>query len=303
MLDYRKVTGTRAFRQKILSLMTWLPDTMMLRIQYFIQTGKMLHLKHPQKLGEFIQAYKLFYHNPVMQKCVDKFEVRKFIEERGLKNILVPLIGVYNNAGEIDLEKLPEKFIMKTTDGGGNNEIFICRDKNNLQEKEFKSEIEKWLKSPKPKKHIAREWAYDNNFPRRIIIEELLEESSGAKDIDDFKFFCYDGKFKVLEWHKDRSTAHKAGHYDENLKFKPHVKIYPTPFQDYKLPDNIKEMVSIAEKLSEGFPFVRVDLYNVDGKIFFGEMTFYPASGYFVYHPKEENKVLGSFFKYPFLSK
>lgn len=299
MLDYRKIIGTRKFRIKVLSLLNWMPDKIIVGIQYFLQTGRKLHLKNPETFGEYLQAYKLKYRNPLMHQCVDKAEVRKYVETKGLSEILIPQIGIFNSEDDINYKELPRKFVVKTSDGGGNNEILLCKDKKKLDEKDFRTTIKGWLQAPKSKKHIAREWAYDNGFPRRIIVEELLEES-GKKDIDDFKFFCYNGKFKVLEWHKDRSTLHRAGHFDEKLQYLPQNKIYDTDFGRETLPENIQEMVKVAEKLAEGFPFVRVDLYNVNGKIYFGEMTFYPASGYFMYRPESVNTWLGSFFTYPF---
>lgn len=299
MFDYRKFTISRNFRIYLLSLLSWMPDALMIRVQYLIQTGHFLHLKQPKTFGEIMQAYKLYYRNPEMHRCVDKGEVRSYVREKGYEDILVPLYGLYDSPEKIDFGKLPKSFIMKTTDGGGNNEVKIIRDKALTSESELKDMAQKWMQSPKPKKHIAREWAYENEIPRKILIEQLLQQP-GKIDIDDYKFFCYDGKFKVLEVHRDRSTQHTAGHYDANLNYLSHIKIYKDPLKDQELPQNIGEMIKIVEKLSEGFPFVRVDLYNVRGKIYFGEMTFYPASGYFVYRPESVNTWLGSFFKYPF---
>lgn len=279
--------------------MNWLPDSLMLQIQYFLQTGKRLRIKNAKTFGEHIQAYKLYYRNPLMHQCVDKVEVRNYVQRKGLEEILVPIIGIYQKPEEIDFEKLPDNFIIKSSDGGGNNEVKICRGKNEKEIEDLKPIIKEWIRAPRPKKHIAREWAYENNIQRRILIEQLLEQP-GKKDIDDYKFFCYNGKFQVLELHRNRSTNHQAGHFDRDLNYLDHVKIYPIPLGDKTLPGNIGEMIKIAEKLAEGFPFVRVDLYNVEGKIYFGEMTFYPASGYFVYQPEEVNDWLGSFFEYPF---
>lgn len=300
MFDYRKVTGSRNLRRHILAALSWLPDKLMLRIQYYLQTGEMLHLKNPVKFNEHLQAYKIFYRNPEMHRCVDKVEAREFVKQKGLDNILVPFVGVYDSAEDVDFTKLPEKFVIKTSDGGGSNEVAVVRDKQKEDLGALREKIQGWMKFPKPKKHIGREWAYENGYPRRLIVENYLEDQAQGQDIDDFKFFCFNGKYKVLEWHKDRNTNHSAAHYDENLKYLPEFYTYKNMHSDHPLPDNIKEMVRVAETLSEGFPFVRVDLYNVNGKIYFGEMTFYPASGYFVYRPEEINTWLGSFFTYSF---
>ena len=297
MLDYRKFFGSRKTRMIILSGLSWIPDKIILNIQYFLQTGEKLHLKKPVKYTEYLQAYKLYYHNPEMKGWVDKVEARNLVKEKGLKDILVPEIAVYNNPDEIDFNNLPKKFVMKSSDGGGSNEVVVCRDISKLDVNELKKTVSNWYKLPKSKKHIAREWAYENDYPRRILVERLLEDEKQRKDIDDFKFFCFNGKYKLLEWHKDRTTAHKAAHYDENLNYLPEFYTYDTMHTDNPLPANIKEMVKVAEKLAEGFPFVRVDLYNVGGKIYFGEMTFYPASGYFLYRPDSVNVWIGSLFK------
>lgn len=303
MIDYRKITGSRKMRMMILSFLSWMPDELMLMLQYYLQTGELLHLKNPIKFNEHLNAYKLYYRNPLMQKCVDKVEVREYVKDKGLEHLLVPPIGVYDSADEIDFHKLPDKFVIKTSDGGGSNEVVVVRDKGKEDLNNLKKKIEGWMTFRRPKKHIAREWAYENNFPRKIIVEQLLENPEGDPCIDDFKFFCFNGKYKVLEWHKDRFTKHSAAHYDENLNYLPEFYTYKHMHSDHPLPENIKEMVEVAEKLSEDFPFVRVDLYNVGGKIYFGEMTFYPASGYFVYRPEEINTWLGSFFTYKFNNK
>lgn len=303
MIDYRKIFKSRSVRMLILSALSWVPSSLMLRLQYYLQTGERLHLKRPVKFNEFLQCYKLYYRDPLMQKCVDKHEVKDYVKEKGLEDTLIPEIGVYNKTEDIDFNGLPQKFVMKTTDGGGSNEVFVCRDKTGVDLAELQKKIKGWFKSPKPRRHIGREWAYENNYPRRIIIEQLLEDEVQQKDIDDFKFFCFNGKMKVLEWHKDRSSRHSAAHYDENLNYLPEFYTYENMHADHPLPDNIKEMVKVAETLAEDFPFVRVDLYNVGGKIYFGELTFYPASGYFVYRPEEINTWLGSFFPYPFNSQ
>ena len=286
----------------ILSGLQWIPDKTMVRLQYYLQTGKRLKLKHPVLFNEKLQAYKLFYRDEMMKSCTDKIEVRQYVEEKGLKRILVPVIYIANNIDEIEFDKLPPKFVIKTSDGGGGNEVLVCKDKEALSKEEFYSTIKRWMEAPKPKKHIAREWAYQNGIPRRIIIEKLLEDPTDPeKDIDDYKFFCFNGKYKIMQLHKDRHANHKAGFWDENLQFIPNVNIlYPTFDEAPVLPENMQEMVEVAEKLSKGFPYVRVDLYNVGGKIYFSELTFYPASGYIPFNPESFDKRLGEYFQYPF---
>lgn len=298
MFDYRKIIRSRMVRMRILSLFSFVPDKFFLKLQYFLQTGKRLNLKSPKKFNEYIQIYKLKYHNPEMHKCVDKYEVRNYIKERGLEELLIPLYSVYDNADDVKLNSFPNKFVIKTSDGAGGNEVLICRDKNKIDEKDLKIKLRDWMKFPRPKKHIAREWAYQSNYPRKIIVEELIENPEGDKEIEDYKFFCFNSVFKCLWIDKGRFTDHKRGFWDENLNFLPDVTCgYTNLGCVEELPENINQMIRIAEKLAKGFPFARIDLYNVKGKIYFSEITFYPNSGYFPYKPESFELELGHFMK------
>ena len=281
-------------------MMSWIPDSIIVRFQYFIATGRFPDLRNPKTFSEKLQVYKLYYRNPEMLIGTDKVEARTLVEKRGLKEILVPVIGIYENVKEIDFKKLPEKFVIKTSDGGGGNQVYICRDKSKEDLGLLLQKVEGWMKEPKPKKHIAREWAYDNGFKRRIMVEELLEQKD-EYDIDDLKFYCFDGKVKYFQWHKDRHIKHKIGHYDENLNFLPEVYFcYDSFDKAIPLPENINKFIEVAEKLAKGFPYVRVDLYRVNEKIYFSELTFYPGSGYYPYSPLSFEEKLGSYITYPF---
>lgn len=296
MIDYRKVTGTRNLRRWVLSTLSWLPDKLLVSFQYFLQTGKRLHLKNPVLFNEKLQAYKLLYHNPIMLSCTDKISVRDFVKEKGLENILIPIYFIKQKPEDIIWEELPTEFVIKTSDGGGGNEVIVCRNKNLLDRKLFYKTIKKWMKAPRPKKHIAREWAYQNKKPRRIIIEKLLSDKENPdKGIRDYKFFCFSGKFKYLWVDINRYSSHQRGFWNSEFQFMQEVSCdYPTFENPIRLPENIMRMKEIAEKLSEDFPFVRVDLYNVNGKIYFGELTFYPNSGYKPYYPVSFEKELGN---------
>lgn len=290
--------SSRSIRLYILSLLDWVPDELMVRIQYFMKLGKWVKLKSPRDFNEWIQGYKLSYRNPLMKQLTDKYEVREYVKEQGLENILVPLIGVFEkDAGSqkilrektskviLKLEDLPKKFVAKTNDGAGGNRVFICKDKEKIDKHEFYSLITRWMNERKGKKHYAREWAYENDFSRKFLIEQYLEEE-GKEGLDDYKFLCFGGKFKCLWVDTGRFSNHKRGFWDANLsRIEEAWCQYPKLDLDYKLPKNITEMITIAERLAKDFPFVRIDLYNLSGKIYFGELTFYPNSGYKTYHP------------------
>lgn len=282
-------------RAKILACLDWIPDNIMIPLQYRIHTGRKLSLKKPKRFTEKIQLYKLKYRNLEMLRCTDKFTVRDFVTERGLSDILIPLIGVYNSLFEIDFESLPNQFVAKTSDGGGGNQVIVCHDKSILDEKGFKSILSEWMSQPKPKKQVGREWAYENRQPRKIIIETLISDGI-HEDIPDFKFYCFNGEPKYCQVIANRRTNETIDFFDMewnhmqfyglNPRFGPAAKPAAKPEQFDKMKD-------IARSLSTGFPFSRIDLYSTATNIWFGEITFYPASGYGNFTPDDWDYKLG----------
>lgn len=292
-MDYKKIIKSQDLRIKILGLTKFIPDEAMIKLQYKIATGRKLNLAKPQRYTEKLQKYKLDYRNPIMTQCADKYEVRKYIEEKGFENILVPLIGVYDNANDIVFDKMPEKFVMKTTNGSHTN--LFCLDKNSFDFNEAKIKLNDWLNrdviSP------GREWAYHGIKPK-IICEELIEKDEN-NDLIDYKFFCFNGKVYCMYVIIERflEGGMKLGIYDRNFKKMPcrRAEIPPIEKELYK-PENFEKMIKIVEELSKDFPHVRVDLYNAGGKITFGELTFYDGSGYQGYLPDEFDFTLGEKF-------
>lgn len=297
-MDYKKIIPSRNVRTKILSLLSWIPDRIMIPLQYKIHTGRSLNTKNPQRFTEKLQLYKLKYRNHQMHRCTDKYDVRKYVAEKGFSDILVPLIGIYNSVDEINYDDLPLQFVAKTSDGGGGNQILICRDKRLLDRDVFLSKLQGWMSQPRPRKHVAREWAYDNRRSRRIIIEKLITDGS-HEGINDYKFFCFEGKVGFVYGISDRRCGQSAqiGIYDRDFN---KLKVYRKDErpQDHPLskPTNYESMILIAEQLSSEFPHVRVDLYNVDGQIYFGELTFYDGSGYMEFEPDGFDFEAGKYF-------
>lgn len=295
-MNYRDIIKSRDLRVKVLSYLNWVPDSIMLRLQYWLQTGRKLNLKNPKRFTEKLQLYKMKYRNPDMLRCTDKYEVRKYIEEKGFGEYLIPLIGVYNNVEEIDYVKLPNKFVAKTTDGGGGNQVLICKDKQTLSEETFKTRLRTWMSARKVKKQAGREWAYENNYPRRIIIEEFIGYENIKKDLCDYKFFCFNGKVEYIYGLSDRNLGQSVQLGVYNRKFeKLDVSRNDERPQDKPLskPLNFDKMISLAEILSKDFPHVRVDLYNIAGNIYFGELTFYDGSGYMTFNPDSFDEEMG----------
>lgn len=310
-MDYKKIFKSRELRFKILSLMDWVPDSIMLRLQYWIQTGRKLNLKNPKRFTEKMQVYKMKCRNSDMLRCTDKYEVREYVTEKGLKDILIPLIGIYNNVNEILFENLPNQFVAKTTDGGGGTRVYICKDKDKTSKDKFLGLMDDWMRSPKPKKHFGREWAYENNYPRRILIEELIGNTpvqnspiGGGKDcylncnqdsLLDYKIFCFNGEPKLL--YISDNEKQELVFLDLEWNVLPFLRrdYHPIEIIPQK-PANLEQMIAMARQLAQPFPHVRVDLYNVNGKIYFGELTFYTSSGYINFEPDNVDFILGKYF-------
>lgn len=296
-MNYKRFIKNQELRIKLLDLLSFIPDKTMIKFQYKIKTGKKLNLKKPKRYTEKLQWYKLYYRNPLLTQCSDKYMVRDFVEMKGYSNILNELYGSYDSFNDIDFEALPNSFAIKTNNSSGTN-IFV-HDKKSMDMDMVKKKLEKWLK---PKKTIpGREWCYDNIKPK-IIIEKLIERDSN-NDLPDYKFFCFSGKVFCLYTMIDYTDNHangKLGFYDDKFCKLPYRRTdYGEITIDIPKPKGFEIMVEIAKKLSEDFPHVRVDFYNVDGRIIFGELTFYNASGYTAFEPDEFDYILGDQFLLP----
>jgi len=292
-MNYKKIFRSQKVRFLILKMLSFIPDSIMLKLQYRIKMGRKLDLRNPERFTEKIQCYKIKYRNPLIGQCVDKYEVRKFVESKGLGSTLNKLYQVCSNPEEIDFNVLPERFVIKSTDGGGGENILICKDKSAIDVNETISVLSKW----KNKKNInaGREWAYTCIKESRYIVEEYLENDSNPEaGISDYKFFCFNGKPYCVVYDIDRYIGHKRNFYDtkwNNL----HVTSDCPGFEDdgNEKPTGLDEMLKVAEFLSADFPFVRVDLYYISGQVYFGEMTFYPWSGYVKFIPEGFDSELG----------
>lgn len=295
MNGYKKIIKSQKLRFFILRCLKFIPDKPMIQFQYKFKLKRKLDLKNPRRYSEKIQWYKLYYRNEKMPICVDKYRVREYIEEKGLSDILVKLYAVYEDKNEIDLSALPDKFVMKTTNGSNTN--VICKDKAQLDEKFLKKKMKNFFKMAGAS--AGREWAYEKGKPR-VIVEELLEDPTSVDGgVCDYKFLCFNGKPEYVVYDVGRFTDHKRNIYDTEWNNLNIASDCPCSNEEYPKPKNLDKMLEIAEILSEDFPAVRVDLYNVDGKIYFGELTFFPWSGYVQYDPDSFDFELGEKFILP----
>lgn len=292
MDGYKNIIRSRSLRLRILKWLSIIPDSLMLRIQYFIKFKRFLDLKNPRRFTEKLQLYKIRYKNPVLKKCIDKYLVREYIESKGLSGSLNELYGIYYKVDEIDFNNLPDKFVIKTTNGGGGINIILCKNKNEFDFENIKLQLKSWLK--RKKSSGGREWAYTDQEPKVIIEKYLENEKNPEAGITDYKFFCFNGKAEYVVVDIDRYTDHRRNFYDMNWNYID-ISSDCTNFGDtYEKPAGFEEMKSVAAKLSEDFPFVRVDLYYLENLVIFGELTFYPWSGYVQFKPDSFDFELGS---------
>ena len=293
-MDYKKILKDRRYRLRLLRKLSWVPDSIMVRLQYKIKMGFWPNMKDPKRFSEKLQLYKLKYRNPVMPHCIDKYDVRAFVEQKGFGDILVECYGVYETANEIDWQNLPEKFVAKKTTGGGGINVAIVKDKASYDLERLKNRTTAWTRPRPHKPSTGREWAYMGIEKNRVIMEALLEDPS-TDDLVDYKFFCFQGKPFCVQLDSNRQEDHHQNYYDTDWNSLGVHCTYPEGPLVEK-PKNFEKMLVVAAMLSEDFPFVRVDLYNVQGKIYFGELTFYPSSGYGKFHPDSFDFELGKHF-------
>jgi hypothetical protein len=292
LMDYRKIIKNKETRFKILHYLRVIPDSLMVKFQYKVKMGRNLNLKEPQRYTEKLQWYKVNYHNPLLRQCADKYEVREYIKSKGLQDTLVNLFAVYDDTNQINLDDLPEKFVIKTTNGSGTN--ILCREKSSIDLNKIKYDLGIWLK--RDNYAVGREWSYKGIKPR-VVIEEYLEDYDNNFDgINDYKFMCFNGKPKYVVLDVDRQIGHKRNIYDVNWNYID-VSTDHENFGDVvPKPEGYEEMLNVAKVLSEDFPCVRVDLYYVNKRVYFGELTFYPWTGYVQFEPDKFDYILGEEF-------
>lgn len=256
-----------------------------------------LDLVHPVKYNDKIHWLKLYWKDPLAQKCADKYEVRDYVKEKIGEKYLNTLYGVYDSLDSIDLYKLPQSFVLKGTHGSGFN--LFCRDKSSINWKIKYKEMYRWLNTNYF--WSSNEWVYKNIKPR-IICEKLLSDQSGNLP-KDYKLFCFSGEPKLICVDIDREDKHKRNFYDLNWNFLD-IQISKklrsnNPEIVIEKPCKLNEMIELSRVLSQDFPHVRVDFYIVNNNIYFGELTFFHASGLSRFYPPEFENEMGKWIKLP----
>lgn len=273
-----------------------LPDELFLKVVFRYRVGYWPNIKHPRTYNEKLQWLKLHDRHPEYTQMVDKIEAKKYVASIIGDKYIIPTLGTWNTVDEIDWNYLPNQFVIKvTSDSGG---IVVCKDKAKLDIEKAKAKLKYgWGKNYY---NIRKEYPYKDVKPR-IIAEQYMEDESGY-ELKDYKFFCFDGEPKCLFVATDRGKKNeetKFDFYDMEFKHLPFRNGHPNARVAPTKPENYEEMIEVARKLSRGMRHVRVDLYNVKGKIYFGELTFFHWSGMTPYEPIEWDYKMGEMIKLP----
>lgn len=273
-----------------LGLYNSMPDRDYLERKFEALMGTPLHLDAPQTFNEKLQWLKLYDRKPEYTMMVDKYRVREYIAQKIGAEYLIPLLGVWDSPDEIDFAALPEQFVLKCNHNSGLG-MCICKDKSTLNLRRVRRDLQKGLRQDYYLP--GREWPY-KDVPRKIIAEKFMIDNE-VNELRDYKFFCFRGEVKCFKVDFDRFIDHRANYFDPNGNPMPFGEVVcpPKPDKQLVLPENLDEMIALAEKLSGDVPFLRVDFYNIQGRIYFGELTFSPASGMGKFIPEEWDTVLG----------
>lgn len=280
------------YKQARKGRLDWMPDKLYLQLMYRRFTGKPLRLKNPRTFNEKLQWMKLYDRNEAYTTMVDKVLVKDYVARKIGEKYIVPTIKVWDKVENVDFDSLPNQFVMKCShDSGG---LVICKDKEKLDRQGSIEKLSKCLKyNYFP---LWREWPYKNVKPR-IIVEELL--SDGNDSINDYKVMCFNGEPRLIQLHIGRFSEHTQDFYDTEWNRLPIVQGTPMAKDVAEKPPVLKEMLELSAAISAGIPQVRVDWYWTGKTLYFGEITFFDASGFEDFEPDEYNEILGSWITLP----
>ena len=262
--------------------------------QFERAVGYKPNIDNPRSFNEKLQWLKLYNEDPLLTKCADKYLVREYVKEKIGEEYLIPLLGVWNSPDEIDFDKLPQQFVLKVNWGCGQN--IIVKDKAKLNIEEAKAKLKEWLRPESNHYYANFEWCYKNIQPK-IIAEQFIQQLNN--DLYDYKFLSYNGKVKNLFVVSDRYNNKYVDFYDTDWNKLPFERVWHNSPNGIIKPQNLQKLIGLTETLSKVFPFVRVDFYDLENKIYFGEMTFYPGNGVGKFEPVEYDYKLGEMLTLP----
>ncbi len=291
MFDYKKLIKDRELRLKIINLLAFIPHKPYLKMVYRIKTGKKLNLKNPTTFCDKLNWLKLNNIHPEYTDLVDKIKVRDYVNNIMEKDMFFPLLGAWEHYADIDFDSLPDKFVLKCNHDSAS--VNVIKDKSKINHKELKKFYEGRLRiNPY---NMGREYPYKDVKPKIIAEKYMVPE--GESDINDYKFFCFDGKPELMFVATERSEDCKFDFYDMEFNHLDIENIHPNSDKPIAKPEKFEEMKEIAAKLTQGFKFVRLDLYEINGEIYFGEYTFFHAGGFWPFYPEKYEDKYGEFIK------
>lgn len=285
-------------KKALLSRMIFLSDEVLIKKMFKVRMGYSLNLDNPKTFNEKLQWLKLNDRKDYYTNLVDKYEAKKHVAKLIGKEYIIPTLGIYDNFNDIDFTKLPDQFVIKCThDSGG---LAVIKDKKKMDIKKVKKKINKSLK--RNFYYNYREWPYKNVKPR-IIVEQYMEDCD-AGELVDYKIMCFNGKAKMIFTCTERfGDGLKVTFFDLDWNKLPFTRHYPTSNKIIKKPKNLNKMIRFSEELSSGIPFVRMDWYEINGKLYFGEYTFFPGSGYEEFDPQSWDKKIGDWINLSIVEK
>lgn len=280
-----------------------LSDKLYLSLRYRCLIGQWIDWKHPKRFTEKLQWLKVYNYKPEYTCIVDKLAVKDYVADCIGKEYIIPTLEIWDRVDDIDWDALPDQFVLKTTHGGGGGGVVVCPDKSRFNKEEAIEKLSVSMRTNAGKTYREKPYL---NVPRKILAETYIKPEASADDCQstdlyDYKFFCFNGEVNFFKVDFGRFIEHHANYYDidGNMLNFGEADFSPLPNYALELPENLKEMIKLAEQLSKGEPFLRVDLYNVRGKIYFGELTLYPASGFGKWTPDETDFKIGDMLVLP----
>ena len=291
-IKHPEIAGYRVLQQYF----TWLPDKLYIQLMFRFKMGYWPNLKNPQSFSEKLQWLKLNYRRPEYTTIVDKYAVKDYVAKIIGEKFIIPTLGVWDKPEDIDWESLPDRFVLKTTHGGGSTGVVICKEKTSFDKGKAIDKLNKSLIQDIYR--TLKEWPY-KNVPRRILAEQYIEPLPETQDLPDFKWYCFGGEPKYCQVITNRSSEETIDFFDTDWNHQDFIGLLSvnTSFKNADLtperPSDLDEQVRIAKELSKGLPFSRIDLYSINNKTYFGEITFYPASGLGTFEPSKYNEILG----------
>lgn len=277
----------------------FLPDRLHLKLLYRFEMGKNLDLDNPQTFCEKLQWLKLYNRKAEYTTMVDKLAVKKYVTDKIGSQYVIPVLGVWERPEDIDFESLPERFVLKTTNGGGGEGVYICKDKRMIDKREAIRMMSHSMKADIYKARV--EWAY-KNVPKRIFAEQYMEDKPDVADLPDYKWYCFNGSPTFCQVIKDRSSKETIDFFDTDWNHQEFVGLNPNVTHAQVLPErpaHLETQIHIAKELSKDIPFSRIDLYEINNKVYFGEITLYPASGIGKFRPEQYDQILGQLLVLP----